>query len=192
VTPATVFTAERADRDMYLREVLSACGAGDPAELRIARAPNGKPRLEQPGGDSLRFSLSHSGGLVAVAVARGREVGVDIQETRPVRGLQAIADRRFTTAEATELRRLDGDEQLALFHRLWVRKEAYLKATGEGLGGSLASFDALAPDLPGGWELTDLDVPDGYAGAVALAPGPDRGAAATADCHGSADREQQQ
>jgi 4'-phosphopantetheinyl transferase len=170
VTPAQVFTAERRDPDAYLREVLASCGAGDPAELRIGRAPNGKPRLEQPGGGDLRFSLSHSGDLVAVAVAHGREVGVDIQETRPVGGLEAIADRRFTAAEAAELRRLGGDERLALFHRLWVRKEAYLKATGAGLRGSLASIDALAPELPGGWELTDLDVPEGYAGALALAP----------------------
>jgi 4'-phosphopantetheinyl transferase len=170
VTPATVFTAERADPHAYLREVLAGWTGGDPGELRIERAPNGKPRLEQPGDGGRRFSLSYSGGLVAVAVAHGREVGVDVQETRPVRRLQAIADRRFTPVEAAALRRLDGDERLALFHRLWVRKEAYLKATGEGLGGSLASLDALALDLPEGWELTDLDVPEGYAGAVAVAP----------------------
>lgn len=143
----------------------------DPAAIRLARTPAGKPYLDHPDARGLRFSVSHSGELGVVAVTHGREVGVDVQRTRPVARAALIAERRFTGAEAAELRRLEGAQRLALFHRLWVRKEAYLKATGAGVAGGLDSFDALALDPPEtGWTFADLDVPDGYAGALALAP----------------------
>jgi 4'-phosphopantetheinyl transferase len=169
VSAASVFVAERGDPDSFVREVLGSALGCEPAELRFGRTERGKPFLEHPAGGP-RFSVSHSGGLVAVAVAAGREVGVDVQETRPVTRLMEIAERHFTPDESAALRGAGGDERLALFHRLWVRKEAYLKATGEGLAGSLASFDALALSLPPGWELEDLELPAGYAGAVAVCP----------------------
>jgi 4'-phosphopantetheinyl transferase len=151
--------------------LLARCAGADPAEVRIARTGGGKPYLERPAGSDVRFSVSHSGELAVIAVARGRAVGVDVQAAREVPRAQAIADRRFMPSEATRLRALPGRERRALFHRLWVRKEAYLKATGAGLAGSLASFDALTLEPPApGWEFGDLELPEGYAGALALAP----------------------
>jgi hypothetical protein len=118
----------------------------------------------------LQSSVSHSAELALIAVANGRAVGVDVEAMRAGRRLQAIAESRFSPGEAAALRALDESERDAAFYRLWVRKEAYLKATGEGIAGGLDSFDALTGELPEGWELTDLDVGEGYAAALVLAP----------------------
>jgi 4'-phosphopantetheinyl transferase len=164
-----------------LRRVLAAhCGA-DPAELRIERAPcvhcdepHGKPFLARPADHDLRFNLSHSGALALVAVARGRELGVDVEAARPGRRADGIAGRWFTPEEADHLRGLPEAEAELAFYRLWARKEAYLKATAEGVPGGLASFDALrlepAAGAALGWEFADLDVGAGYAAALAVAP----------------------
>lgn len=163
-----------------LRRIVAAYAGAEPETLALAPAdcvhcgePHGKPYLADPACDWLRFNLSHSADLAVVAVAHGREVGVDVEVTRAGRRMEGIAGRWFNEAEAAALETLEGAEQEATFYRLWARKEAYLKATAEGIAGSLASFDALRLEPPGGaagWEFADLDVGDGYAGALALAP----------------------
>jgi 4'-phosphopantetheinyl transferase len=164
-----------------LRRVLAAyCGA-DPAELRIESAPcvhcaepHGKPFLAEPSGHDLRFNLSHSDAMALVAVARGREVGVDAEAIRPGRRADGIASRWFTPEESDHLRGLGEAEAELAFYRLWTRKEAYLKATAAGVPGGLASFDALrlepASGPEPGWEFADLDAGAGYAAALAVAP----------------------
>jgi 4'-phosphopantetheinyl transferase len=157
-----------------LREVLAERLGSEPDVLRIERAPcvhcgepHGKPYLAEPAGHDLRFNLSHTSGLALIALAHGREVGIDVEVVRPGRRAQAIADRWFTDAEAEAIRSADDPD--AVFFRLWARKEAYLKATAEGFRGGLGSFDALAPERPG-WEFHDVDAGPGYAAALALAP----------------------
>ena len=122
----------------------------------------------------LRFSVSHSGELALLAVAHGREVGVDVEAARARRRMQGIADRSFTADEAAAIRSAATEaERDATFYRLWARKEAYLKATAEGLAGSLAAFDALRLRPPAGgtgWEFADVDAGPGYAAALAVAP----------------------
>ena len=172
--------SRRASARAALTSILGAYACAEPTELRIAAAPcvhcgkpHGKPFLDDPAATWLRFNLSHTGELALVAVAHGREVGVDVEEIRGGRRIEGIAERRFTPAEASELRRLSGDERVAAFHRLWTRKEAYVKATGAGLVGGLGSFDALALEPPGGaagWTFADLDAGPGMAAALALAP----------------------
>jgi 4'-phosphopantetheinyl transferase len=128
---------------------------------------HGKPYLAEPSGLDLRFNLSHTDGLALVALARGREVGVDVEAARSGRRAQGIADRWFTEAEAEQIRTAADPD--AAFYRLWARKEAYLKATAEGYRGGLGSFEALAPERPG-WEFHDVDAGAGYAAALAVAP----------------------
>ena len=157
-----------------LAEMLAAHASVPVEQIRTEPAPcvhcgerHGKPYLAAPAGTDLRFNLSHTDGLALVALARGREVGVDVEAMRPGRRAQAIADRRFTPAEAAAVR--SAGDQDSLFFRLWARKEAYLKATAQGYAGGLDSIDALAPPPPG-WELHDVDAGPGYAAALALAP----------------------
>lgn len=130
---------------------------------------NGKPHLAPPRG--VGFSVSHSGGRVAVAIAWGAEVGVDVEEIGPVD--DGVARRVLNPAE----RRPGG----AGFHLSWARKEAVLKATGHGLSVSPLLVECSPPHepprlvrwgatrtAPGPVSLRDLDAGPGYAASLAL------------------------
>jgi 4'-phosphopantetheinyl transferase len=161
------FVATRA----ALRTLLGRYLNEDPAALRFAATPNGKPRLDHP--QKLQFNVSHSrtAGLIAVA---GNDVGIDIEQVKPRHDLDGLAKRVFTTREREAI----SGEALA-FYRHWVAKEAFVKATGRGVS-SVRSFEVLL-DAPGGarlvhvggdpeeaarWTLTPLEAPPGYAAAV--------------------------
>jgi 4'-phosphopantetheinyl transferase len=110
---------------------------GRPARaLRFREAGRGKPVLID-GGD-LRFNLSHTGGLLALAVTRGAEVGVDVEEVEPRD--PGVAERFFAMEEAAQVRACSPAEKERLFARFWTLKEAYIKVHGEGLAIPLASF----------------------------------------------------
>ncbi len=100
---------------------------GQPAQaLRLSTGPHGKPSLV--GSSTLTFSLSHTEGLLLVAVARGMEVGVDVERIRPIDGAHRLAARYFTAWECAELEA--GPEG---FLRLWTCRESALKACGLGI-----------------------------------------------------------
>jgi 4'-phosphopantetheinyl transferase len=119
----------------------------EPASVRFGYGPRGKPSVAA--GDGIRFNLSHSAGLALLAFAWRREVGVDVERLRPVPEAEDIARRYFSPWEESELRRLPGGEREAAFFRCWTRKEAFVKATGDGLSRPLDAFDVtLAPGEP--------------------------------------------
>lgn len=165
-----------------LRLLLARCLDTHPTAVRYENGVHGKPRLG-PGLPSLEFNLSHSGGLGVLAVARDRSVGVDVEQLRDVPDALSIADTQFSAAEREVLRSLPPAEQRAAFFRCWTRKEAVIKAVGEGLGRALDSFEVdLAPGSmsalkrfggrPGeesGLSLRDLPAPPGHAAAGAVA-----------------------
>ena len=154
--------------------------------LRFVYSPAGKPSLAPEtaaaGGELLAFNLSHSHELALVALAHGGEVGVDVEHHRPLPDLAAIARRFFSPREAECLLALPVDQQPAAFFRCWTRKEAYLKARGDGIAGGLDRFDvSFAPGEPPAvlrtlddpaeaarWCLLDLIPGDNYAAAVAV------------------------
>jgi 4'-phosphopantetheinyl transferase len=149
-----------------LRAILARYVGRDPADLRLVADPKGKPRLAAPG--PLRFNLSHSVGLALCAVARDAEVGVDIERVQPEFPVLAIAARFFAPAESTALRALPAAAQPRAFFDLWARKEASLKARGDGLARPLRGIDTA------GLTLSTLAVGDDYAAAVAYTGGPRR------------------
>lgn len=165
-----------------LRAVL-ARHAGCPATaLRFRYGPRGKPALEgDGGGGDLRFNVSHSGDLALVAVARGREIGVDVEALRPDL-TPGLAERFFSPAEVAALSALPPAARPAAFFACWTRKEAFVKATGDGLSLPLDAFDvSLAPgeppallrvaDDPHGpdrWRLVALEPAPGFAAALAV------------------------
>jgi 4'-phosphopantetheinyl transferase len=155
--------------------------------LAFVYGPHGKPALaETCGGDMLRFNLAHSQGLALYAVTRGREVGVDIEQVRPLPDAVAIARHFFAAQEQEALRALPPGTKQAGFYHCWTRKEAYLKALGDGLARPLDQFSvSLAPGEPARlltvagdareaerWSLRALEPAPGYVGALA-APGHD-------------------
>lgn len=124
-----------------LRAILAGYYAREPSVLRFASGPRGKPYLlDEP---SLCFNLSHSGDLALIAIAREREVGIDVEQIRPERASMAIAERFFSPYESGILHALADDERIAAFFRCWTRKESYIKARGDGFGLPLDSFDVL-------------------------------------------------
>lgn len=159
-----------------LRLLLGArCGMA-PAALTFTAGAHGKPALE--GAGELAFNLSHSGRLAALAIAEGCDLGCDIEEVREVK--EDIAERYFSADEVAQLRALPADRQNDAFFRCWTRKEAVVKALGDGLSMPLDRFtvDILAEqerdlvrcfgrDIAAFWRLAPFLPADGYHGAVA-------------------------
>lgn len=131
---------------------------------------------------TLHFNVSHSNGLALYAVARGREIGIDLEFVREdIAGLE-IAERFFSSREVSALRALAPSEYTVAFFDCWTRKEAYIKARGEGLSHPLHGFTvSLAPGTPAAilnidadpheaarWTLVALSPGDGYRAALAV------------------------
>lgn len=132
-----------------LRFVLGRYLGIEPAAVVFRHSAHGKLFLGDRHGPELRFNCSHSGNLALVAVARGREVGVDIERVRPDFSDDAIPESFFAPREAAMLRALPARQQAQAFFELWVRKEAYVKARGTGLSLALDSFEVpLGDDEP--------------------------------------------
>jgi 4'-phosphopantetheinyl transferase len=159
------------------RQILSRYTGAHPRRLTFARGPFGKPFLPD---QKLRFNLSHSGSWALLAVANGREVGVDIEEIRPLDDAATIAARFFSPGESGKLRGVLGSDigDVAFFN-CWTRKEAFIKAVGEGLSHPLNTFEVTF--LPGegvelhlesgaahSWTLTALQVSAHYSAALVM------------------------
>jgi 4'-phosphopantetheinyl transferase len=158
------------DRNRYivcrgtLREMLGV-------RARFVYGRYGKPRLED---SDIRFNVSHSHGVGMIAIARGREIGCDIERIDPSFAGEQIPERFFSPREVAALRALPESEQCQAFFRCWTRKEAFIKACGMGVSLPLDSFDvtlgARAALLRGAerWSLHPVDAPEGYAAAMVL------------------------
>jgi 4'-phosphopantetheinyl transferase len=177
-------------RDAYvvgrgrLRELLGLVVERPPAGVRLVAGPAGKPRLDDLGGGRVRFNVAHSAGLMLCAVTLDRDVGVDVERLDRTADWKEIAARSFTAAERQALAALPGPLQRHAFFACWTRKEAVIKATGEGLAMSLDSFVVsvesdhaamLACDpalgLPDSWFLASVPVPPSYHATVAVRDG---------------------
>lgn len=130
-----------------LRSILSTWVDIPAGELEFVYGSRWKPSLALwcRVGD-LRFNLSHSQGCALVALAHGQEIGVDIEQVRHLDDVDAIVSQEFSNGEREVFDSLPTHARGDAFFRAWVQKEAYLKATGEGLYHSLADIEvAFAP-----------------------------------------------
>lgn len=148
-----------------LRRLLAHHLGVEPASLRFTYGPYGKPRLASPSTGGLHFNVSHSHGLMLVAVAHDREVGVDVERVRPVSRAHKIARRSFSRTDAQRLACDTASNRDREFMMMWTRREAAVKALGTGINGSTRSlFDKPDPRL---W-VAGLEPAPSYVGAVAL------------------------
>jgi len=115
-----------------LREVVGHYVGLNPIEVRFTQNRFGKPGLAENDAD-LRFNVSHSHDLALYACARGRDVGIDIELLRDDLASDQIADQFFSPVESRAIRLLPMHQRTRAFFRCWTRKEAYIKAVGEGL-----------------------------------------------------------
>jgi 4'-phosphopantetheinyl transferase len=166
-----------------LRAILGRYLNQAPECISFCYSSHGKPALAgESGGDAIRFNMSHSHGIALYAVTRGREVGIDLERIRFNLAVAEIAERFFSRREVAMLRTLSTEAQREAFFRCWTRKEACLKARGEGLSLPLDQFDvSLAPGEPdtvpgtrpdpseaSRWSLQELAPAPGYVAALAV------------------------
>lgn len=165
-----------------LREILARYVGADPAALVFSRRAEGRLALAGPGAAAPAFNLSHSGPVLLVAVGRDRRVGIDVERIRAASTGERVTARYLAAAERAALGALPTERRPEAFAAVWARKEAFLKATGAGIGGGGLSAFAVSVDpgapprllsAPAGedaaaWTLVDLDTPRGYRAALAV------------------------
>lgn len=131
-----------------LRDILSRYLKLAPEQIGFSYNRYGKPALQGNDG-GLRFNLSHSHGVALYCFTRARAVGLDIEFIREDFDCLEIAERFFSPSEVTTLRALSPNLQTAAFFNCWTRKEAFIKAVGEGLSHPLHRFSvSLVPQEP--------------------------------------------
>jgi 4'-phosphopantetheinyl transferase len=166
-----------------LRRILAGYLGAAAETLQFSYGAQGKPALEGSfARDGLDFNLAHSRGLALIAVSRGRRLGIDLEWIRPDVADEGIAERFFAPAEVQKLGALRREDRDLAFFRCWTRKEAYIKARGEGLSIPLNSFSvSLSPEETprlvsvegqpsevSHWTLHELEPGSGFAAALAV------------------------
>lgn len=159
-------------------------------ELRFVYGPKDKPSLAGDVnaeiaarlGAPIELNVSHSHELVLIGFTLGRPLGVDVEHLREMPDGRSISEHFFSKPEREVLARVSDDQLADAFFRCWTRKEAYVKAVGDGLSIPLDCFDVTLhpddpvrflalngdPELAAGWSLFHLVPAEGYLGAVAL------------------------
>lgn len=174
------FTAARG----ALRSILGAYVGRAPRSLRFAEGAQGKPELPDAAG--VHFNVSHSEAVALIAVGSVGPLGVDVEWHRPLEDLDELARRNFSARENARLAELAEERRAEAFFTCWTRKEAFVKALGEGLSHPLDSFDVtLAPGEPARfleirsaapgdpeWRLHELVCPPRFSAAL-VTPAPD-------------------
>jgi len=166
-----------------LREILGVYLNRAAKSVLFCYGPHGKPALaHDPGRNTIHFNVSHSHGVALYAVTRGREIGIDLEFIRESLEVEQLAERFFSQREIATLRGLPVNLRKHAFFLCWTRKEAYIKARGEGLSLPLDQFDvSLIPGEPAAllrtqadpdetlrWSLQELSVDPGYVSALAV------------------------
>lgn len=143
------------DRDIYLvahalvRRMLARIAGAAPESFGFVAGEHGRPEISAPElARTLRFNLSHTRGLVACAVTRAADIGVDVEYVERKVEVMSVANHVFSPVEVDGLLALSGEAQRERFFELWTLKEAYIKAIGKGLSAPLRAitFDPAGPD----------------------------------------------
>jgi 4'-phosphopantetheinyl transferase len=165
-----------------LRIILGRYLGLDAASLQFLYNPYGKPFLRPEAAGQLCFNLSHSQDLALFAFARRVDIGVDLERERLDFNCTELAERFFSINERAELNALPVENRSKAFFLCWTRKEAFIKAHGEGLSLPLEQFDvSLTPgesprlvatraglEAPDQWSLFNLEPVPGYRAALAV------------------------
>ncbi|MET0547014.1 MAG: 4'-phosphopantetheinyl transferase superfamily protein [Caulobacterales bacterium] len=162
-----------------LREILASYLDVGPSEIAFQYGANGKPDLAPALNSTLRFNLAHSEDLAALAITRDVQIGLDIEYVRPIE--DGVARHHFSPKEYADLSSLQSEGWRDGFFRCWTRKEAVIKALGDGLSLPLDSFDvtllpteparlvrnAFDAAAPSEWMLHHFEPAKGCMGAIA-------------------------
>ena len=166
-----------------LRQVLTKTAGLDITGVEFDYGEHGKPSLAgHAGGENISFNVSHSNGVVLVALTRGGRLGVDLEKIRPKAEWRSLAEHYFSAAEVRALDGYPDEAGLKAFFTCWTRKEAFVKALGGGISYGLKEFDvSIDPDEAcaaltvrskqedaSRWLIKNLPVPATHVAALAL------------------------
>jgi 4'-phosphopantetheinyl transferase len=169
-----------------VREILGQYLKAKPSELHFDYSTNGKPELAGKfAAAGIHFNLAHTEDLALIAVTRMGRLGVDVEGVRPIKNADELVARFFSPREDQLFQKVSDAEKPAAFFNLWTRKEALLKATGEGITRSLSLVEvSFLPGEPARllaisgdaekaaqWTLRELSPATGYTGAIAIQTG---------------------
>lgn len=167
----------------FMRSLLGRYLLLAPTQVELTYSDRGKPSLSSGAGPSpLHFNLAHSGGLALLAVTRLGRIGVDVEHMRSLKDADGIAERFFSTRESAGLQELSATQKSAAFFNLWTRKEAWLKATGQGISEALNRVEVSFlpgeparllsvfddPEAAKCWYVAHLAPAPGFVGALAV------------------------
>ena len=168
----------------FLRHILAKYLNIKPQEVAFSYGERGKPYLAKIiTHNNLEFNLSHSEDVAVYGVTRNYAIGIDVENLRAMENLEQLVNRFYCPEEAEFIRQLAPEHKIKAFFRAWTAKEAYLKATGEGLAGGLDRVSvSLEPNQPlclfetqenspdlTGWSFLALDVHPNFSATVAIA-----------------------
>jgi 4'-phosphopantetheinyl transferase len=165
---------------MALRTVLASYLGTEPGALEFEHGPYGKPQLSHTISRDLRFNMAHSHDVVLIAIACGREVGVDVEKIDESYPFMDTARSFFSEKEYALLRSAPADRRPGIFFTLWTRKEACIKAAGTGLHMPLARVDLSGEGLDSDRQEVTVDG-DRYT-IGGLNPGPEYAGAVAVRC----------
>lgn len=162
-----------------LRAILGTYLEMEPAQVRFVYGPHGKPALS----GSCHFNVAHCEDLLLVALTRVCPVGIDVERIRALDDAEELAVRFFSPGEIAQLKKVSKDQQAAAFFSLWTRKEAYLKATGQGISELLSQIEVSfldgqpakvisisgSPQAAAQWTLKELTPARHFKAALAAA-----------------------
>ncbi len=173
-------------RHGILRILLGHYLSMSPREIAFSYGPFGKPEIEERVlHTEFQFNHSHSGDMALYAVSRACPIGLDVERVRPFPYFEEIASWFFMPSETQQLMALPNESRLEGFFSSWTRKEAILKATGEGISNGLSKVEvtveplekpelvtiASEPKAETEWHLHSFSPAPGFLAAVATLPG---------------------
>ncbi len=166
-----------------LKQVLSRVTGLDASGLDFSYGDHGKPYLDiNRAGKNIAFNVSHSHGMALVAITLGGRLGVDVEKIRPELDWLDLAERYFSASEYQALSKCPNDSSLMSFFTCWTRKEAFVKAVGDGIARGLSEFDvSIDPDESAGllnirwqgedaaeWSIKNIPIHGDYVAALAV------------------------
>jgi len=173
-----------------LRKILSFYLGGKPNTIQFQYSPYGKPSLHPyfnehispPKSSEIKFNISHSNAIALFGITKSRQIGIDVEYTKPLPDTDKVAERFFGFQENLKYQQLPKEQKLTGFYHCWTRKEAFIKAIGEGLSYPLDQFEVsfLPNEKPRikhiqndkvqgeAWSLKVLEPYPEYIGAVAV------------------------
>jgi 4'-phosphopantetheinyl transferase len=156
----------------------------EPQDVSFDYGEHEKPRLSQKWGGHITFNLAHSAEIAVIAIGNGVHIGIDLEEMKNEVEHDLLAGSIFSFRELTVFRKMPLDRRRRAFFYAWTRKEAFVKATGEGMSRPLSTFEVafenegaarmsmVPPEWASTpWSLIDFATAPGFTGALAVGSG---------------------